>query len=403
MNIGIFFDSTKSQGGIYHHNVNLINIFKKYLPEHLQITYIANRDEPIELFKKNKCKYIKLNNNFFTKLEKFFFKFSFVQETYNKLKITNFFEKFIKKNKFDLIFFSSPHEMVTMVTKNNFIIYLLSMQHKTLNFFPEYNGSHHNFNLRDHIISVASNRSFKILVGAHKDKVLLNNFYNTDLKKIIVQPYTFTLPYVYENNKDHDYENTFEKFDIKKNKKIFLYPAQFWPHKNHKYIIDVALDFKNNKINDVIFIFSGFDKGNLEYIKKKIKEKNLGEYFRIFNYLSDLELISLYLKCFAVLMPTYVGHSVIPMYEAFYFKKNIFFTKGLADDNLIEFLSEIDINDYSSVRNRYFDILNNLQHNKNKLQNAKLYYNETFKEENMAKSFIKIFEEYKYIKERWKS
>ena len=30
MKIGIFFDSAKSQGGIYHHNVNLINIFKKY-------------------------------------------------------------------------------------------------------------------------------------------------------------------------------------------------------------------------------------------------------------------------------------------------------------------------------------------------------------------------------------
>ena len=122
------------------------------------------------MFKKNKCDYIKLNNNFFTKIEKFFFKFSLIREIYNKLKITNFFEKFIIKNKFDLIFFNSPHEMVTMITESNFVIYLLSMQHKTLNFFPEYSGSHHNLDLRDHIISAASNRSFKILVGAHKDK-----------------------------------------------------------------------------------------------------------------------------------------------------------------------------------------------------------------------------------------
>ena len=290
--------------------------------------------------------------------------------------------------------------MVTMITESNCNLFVIT-QHKTLNFFPEYSGSHHNLDLRDHIISAASNRSFKILVGAHKDKKLLNNFYNTELKKIVVQPYTFTLPYIHQNNKDHDYENTFKKLDIG-NKKIFLYPAQFWAHKNHKYIIDVALDFKKNEINDVIFVFCGFDKGNLKYIKKLIEDRKLQNYFKIFNYLSDLELISLYLKCFAVLMPTYVGHSVIPMYEAFYFKKNIFFTENLADENLVQFLTEIDINDFSSVRTKYLSILNNLEDNQNKLQNARLYYNDTLNEKNMAESFIKIFEEYRYIKERWK-
>ena len=74
-----------------------------------------------------------------------------------------------------------------------------------------------------------------------------------------------------------------------------------------------------------IFVFCGFDKGNLKYIKKLIEDRKLQNYFKIFNYLSDLELISLYLKCFAVLMPTYVGHSVIPMYEAFILQKKYFF------------------------------------------------------------------------------
>ena len=44
------------------------------------------------------------------------------------------------------------------------------------------------------------------------------------------------------------------------------------------------------------------------------------------------------------------------MYEAFYFKKNIFFTEGLADENLIEFLTEININDIESIRKNYFTI-----------------------------------------------
>ena len=401
MKIGIFFDSTLNQGGVYHHNVNLINIFKEYLPTSYDITYITYRDDLVEIFKNKNCNYLKFDNNLRLKLEKFLFKFNFAREVYNKLSITNSFEKLIKKNKFDLIFFNSPHELVSLLKNTNFIIYLLSMQHKTLNFFPEYSGSHHNSDLRDHIINIASNFAFKILVGAHKDKLLLNKFYNTDLNKIVVQPYTFTLPYIYEDNKDHNYKKTFDDLKIP-DKKIFLYPAQFWAHKNHKYIIDVAKDFKRNNISNVIFVFCGFDKGNLNYIKNEIIKNDVQEYFKIFNYLSDFELISLYLKCFAIIMPSFVGHTVIPMYEAFYFKKNIFFTKGLADENLVEYLIEINTRDEKSVRENYLKSMKNTDANENRLDKAKKFFDEYLQKEKMANSFIKIFEEYKYIQERWK-
>tara|TARA_B100000795_G_C22336687_1_gene263430 strand:- start:23 stop:331 length:309 start_codon:yes stop_codon:yes gene_type:complete len=101
-------------------------------------------------------------------------------------------------------------------------------------------------------------------------------------------------------------------------------------------------------------------------------------------------------------MPSYVGHTVIPMYEAFYFKKNIFFTEGLADENLIEFLTEININDIESIRKNYLEIKNNEKKNKDKINKAKEFFNESLSKEKMANTFIKIFDEYKYIQERWK-
>ena len=101
-------------------------------------------------------------------------------------------------------------------------------------------------------------------------------------------------------------------------------------------------------------------------------------------------------------MPSYVGHTEIPMYEAFYFKTNIFFTKNLADENLIEFLTEIDINNPESVRINYLNILENPKNNIIKLNNAKNYFNKFLTKKILADSFIKIFNEYKYIKERWK-
>jgi len=101
-------------------------------------------------------------------------------------------------------------------------------------------------------------------------------------------------------------------------------------------------------------------------------------------------------------MPSYVGHTVIPMYEAFYFKKNIFFTKGLADENLTEYLIEINTNDEKSVRKNYLKIMENTEENDNRLNKAKKFFDESLQKEKMANSFIKIFNEYKYIQERWK-
>ena len=97
-------------------------------------------------------------------------------------------------------------------------------------------------------------------------------------------------------------------------------------------------------------------------------------------------------------MPSYVGHTVIPMYEAFYFYKNIFFTKNLADENLVKYLTEIDINDFTSVRSEYIKILNNAKENEIKLNSAKNFFNKALSKKIMAQSFISIFEEYKYIK-----
>ena len=399
MKIAIYFDSSISSGGAYHQNINLIDIFKQYLENDFDFTYITTKKDIQKIIENKGAKCIYFKKNIIIRLEEFFFKYSIIRDIYKKLSITNQFEKFLKKNNFDLIFFNAPYEISTLIINLNYIIILLSMQHRTVGYFPEYKG-HHDNELRDYIISNASKKAFKIIVGAQKDKNLLIKFYNANEEKIKVQPYTFTLPYIYEKNKNHNYEKTFNDLNIPK-KKIFLYPAQFWAHKNHKYLIDVAIDFKKNNLDNFVFVFCGFDKGNLKYIKKLIENNNLNDYFKIFDYLDDFQLISLYLKCFSITMPSYVGHTVLPMYEAFYFEKNIFYTKNLADENLKEHLTEIDINITDSVRKEYLKILENNSANISKIKNAKQFYNKNCAKEIIVNNFKNIFEEYIFIKNRW--
>ena len=76
MKIGIYFDSSLSQGGIYHHNISLIDIFKENLSPDFDITYITHQDNLIKIFQDKNCKYLKLNKNLSIK---FLFNFKYLQ------------------------------------------------------------------------------------------------------------------------------------------------------------------------------------------------------------------------------------------------------------------------------------------------------------------------------------
>ena len=56
-------------------------------------------------------------------------------------------------------------------------------------------------------------------------------------------------------------------------------------------------------------------------IKDLIIKKQLGNIIKILTYISDDEVIALYLNSNGVVMPTYCGPTNLPIYESFYFKK----------------------------------------------------------------------------------
>ena len=219
-------------------------------------------------------------------------------------------------------------------------------------------------------------------------------------KSIKIQPYVPFLPDIYENNKDKiDYKLIFDELSIK-SKKFLFYPAQFWPHKNHKYIID-AIDFAvNNCKEDLHVVFSGYDKGNLKYIKNQIKSKNIENNVKIFNYLNNDQIISLYLNSIALVMPTFVGHSTLPLYEAFYFKLPVFFTEGLLDEKLKDLVYEVNLFKPQDLFEKY-KLLDDDKNKENKISSASKFYNNNCSREQLFNNFKDIFKEYKYLKSRW--
>ena len=97
--------------------------------------------------------------------------------------------------------------------------------------------------------------------------------------------------------------------------KYYIYPAQFWAHKNH-YGLLLAFSHIIPDYPDLKLIFTGSDKGNLKYIKTIISSLGLENHVLVLGFVSTNELCALYKNAIALVMPTYLGPTNMPPIEA---------------------------------------------------------------------------------------
>ena len=173
-------------------------------------------------------------------------------------------------------------------------------------------------------------------------------------------------------------------------------------HKNHKYLIDAFANLTLSQKKNLKLIFTGHEKFNKKYIQNEIEKNGLIENIHIYDYINDEQLIALYLNASALVMPTFVGHSTLPLYEAFYFNLPVFFSKDLLDESLKECVYEIDIYNPKDFSNQFELFLDNAELKQTKLKNGKNFYDNNCKKNQLYNNLKNIFENYNYLRKRWK-
>ena len=102
-------------------------------------------------------------------------------------------------------------------------------------------------------------------------------------------------------------------------------------------------------------------------------------------------------------MPTYCGPTNLPIYESFYFKKIIFYTKNLIkDDSINDHLIQIDLSspeDFCKKLKICFD----LQKIKEITEINFKYYNSICSEDTFKDNYQNILDNFFYLTKRWKN
>ena len=331
-NIAVVIDITHDSGGKENMSLSVCSHLSEI--KQFNFIYITTYDKTKKILENKLGKKILLYNksNFLNKLN------NRLKKVFSFLPIDYPFQRFLLKKKVDLVYFLDSSSLATTVKKTKFIYSILDIDHRNQKGLKEFKKI---FKKRDDEYLLSSKNASKIIIGANKLKKEILDAYKIDHRKIVEIKFPPILASIdsYQNESIRE-----EILNINKVGNYLLYPAQFWEHKNHIYIVD-AVDFlKNKRELDFKIIFTGHDKGNLLNIKSIIKNKNLEESFVIFDYVKDEELIYLYKNCSCIIIPTLVAPHTFPLYEAFYFKKPVIYNKSILDEQLLRRVIKLDVN-----------------------------------------------------------
>jgi len=219
------------------------------------------------------------------------------------------FERILLRDRIDLVYFLAPSGIASHLRRLNYVITVWDQCHRDHPEFPEVNFDGQ-FERREDVYMVTLPKAVAVLVDAPLSKENLVRRYGCDAQRVHVASF---LPSI-------DIKNSSE-VDIKKKYgvtgKYIFYPAQFWAHKNHVYILDGLKILRGQHGLGIEAVFTGSDKKNLQFVLSYAQKLGLKDAVHYVGFVPNEDMASFYRQAIALVMPTYFGPTNIPPLEAF--------------------------------------------------------------------------------------
>lgn len=194
------------------------------------------------------------------------------------------------------------------------------LQHQLQPEFPEVSQKGE-WEAREYIYRNAAREALFLLVDSEIGKEDVLEFYSeygATPERIKVLPFVPS-PDLRSDLTTNEVRDAMSRFDLPE--RFFLYPAQFWPHKNHMRLIE-ALGSLREK--DAHLVLCGSNSGSLrkrtfKEAMRRAVELHLEDRVHYLGYVTDEELSALYASAVGLVFPTFFGPTNIPVIEAWNF------------------------------------------------------------------------------------
>lgn len=397
MNIGVIISSGLNAGGGYQYEYMVLDILKRHHKnKNISLNYYCSNKNILKDYSDLNINIKLIKENIFQKFHRLCLTNIFIYKFLNKIGLgKSLIEKKLTKDNIDLVYFLSPNLKSLGLGDIPYIFTLWDLGHIDILEFPEVSHERR-FELREFNYTKSLKKAISVIVDLDYGKQNVMKRYNLDEHRVEVLKFLPNIRKI-ESSSSIDVK---EKYNLK-NEYIF-YPAQFWAHKNHIYILKAIKILREQSGIDLDVVFSGTDKGNLNYILEKSRQFGIDDLIHYIGFAPNEEIPMLYKQSLALVMPTFLGPTNIPPLEAFVYDTPVcysdtpFFREQLGDS-----VFYIDLNDPKSLIENLLTIKNNEEITKGKKIKGREIL-ENWSEEDFYNNLSLIFNKFKDIRDTWR-
>lgn len=301
-------------------------------------------------------------------------------------------EEFLTRRNIDLVYFLTPSNKAKELINIPYVMTVWDLCHRDFNEFPEVRNNNE-FEKREERYTTLLKKAIKVTTDSELGKKNICYRYGIDKSRVKILKF---LPQTMNNDK---YINIKEKYNISNN--YIYYPAQFWAHKNHIYILKALKILKEQYDLIIDAIFTGSDYGNLNYILEKAHEFDIKKQVHYLGFVDEEEIPNLYKQSIALVMPTYFGPTNIPPLEAFSLNVPVCYSDL---DGLREQVGEaaflMNLRNPESLANHILTIMKDKDIVNKKILLGQDIIN-SWTNEDFLNTIYNILDEYKVLRECW--
>ena len=399
--VAIFIDSRKKSGGAYQELLYTIRNIKRDSKHKIKFVIISiSKNLDLNLEKENfELYYFSLNP--FSRYMAFLRNFSpFVRAIKKYFFFQNKFESFLKSKNIDLVYFVGPSQYSLYLEDTKFFLTVPDVSVRENLEFPEIIDKSE-FLRKDNIFQKSLPRALGIITNSEIIKKRISFFYGVLEERIFII-----------SQQPSETINKFEKININLQKELrenlklpknyIFYPAMYLPHKNHKTLIDALKILKHNEsTKNLKLVCCGNDIGYLKNLKNYVRKCDLEKEIIFLNFVEDEHLPYLYLDSSVLIMPSLIGPTNIPPWEAFKMKTPVIYSnlKGIKEvlGDAVCYVNPFDADDIAKATTK---IITDKSFRETLIDNGVKKLNET-KANNDFSTFFKIINNYRKIQKLW--
>jgi len=319
LTIAVLFDQRLASGGGFQQSLSTILSLKNRSDSKFKFVYFCLFPENVEYLKSLGLSVVYLPLPRWRQLFLAFRRLLRWHPVYShirKILGPNYIERTFERHNIDLVYFTSPSYLAFDLDRLNYLFTVWDLCHIDEPVFPEVRNDGQ-FELREQLYTNVLPKSAAVLVDSEITKHKVCSYYRVPLSRIHVFPFSASMSVrQYVLTDAVCIPSVISKYNISFD--FVFYPAQFWPHKNHSFVLDglkLLEDHYSIKIG-AVFAGGSLKISNQAHISSQASRLGISDRVRFLGFVPSSDIPCLYLSSIALVMPTYFGPTNIPPLEA---------------------------------------------------------------------------------------